>query len=185
MNILTLLFGEPSRSRTTIDTDTDIVRAIILRRPDLTQLDVLRTVYLVQVMHVGRHAERILPDWFEATLLGPYNIDLARICRSRLVRRRRDAARLPGPTLSPRVLTIVEELCASLGDAPGARLHKLTSMDGGAWYRLWEPDPRSLLPMSDPRSRTRHGRPSDRGPVIGFSHMIDDYRVITQPVGTA
>lgn len=179
MSILTKLFGPAKAPAPTVDTDTDVVRAIILRCPGLEKLTLVKMLYLVQVLHLGRYGERLFPDWFQATTIGPYNADLAYICRYRLNRARYDAAHMPEPCLSPRVRELVEGICDELGGGPAARLQTLTSLEGGAWHRLWRPDPRLLLPISDPRSRIRHRRPTDTGPVIDIEHMMFDYAVMT------
>lgn len=184
MGLLTMLFGPAKPAAPTIDTDADVARAIILRCPGLHKLTLVKMLYVVQVVHLGRHGERLLPNWFKATTIGPYDADLAQVCRYRLNRARYDARHLPAPRLSPRVRELVDGICDELGAEPGARLQTLTSLEGGAWHRLWKPDPRLLLPISDPRSRIRHRISTDTGPVIDIEHMLLDYAVMTDGAET-
>jgi uncharacterized phage-associated protein len=184
MSILSFLFGTAPSSSTTrapapVDTTTDVVRAIILRLPGADRLSVLKLTYLVQVVHLGRHGTRLIPTWFKATALGVYDEDLSRTCRYRISRARYDREHLPAPSLSPAATAIVDEVCEAFGEARPGSLVAVTTMPGGAWHSLWQPDAHTTMSISDPRRFRAHRTPCDQGPVIDMSHMLQDYRLLT------
>lgn len=186
MSILSLLLGRPRKGAAhdaapAVDTASDVIRAILLRIPDADRLRLVKTAYLVQVMHLGRHGQRVFPDWFHATAMGIYDKDLSRECRYRISRRHRDRTDGVGPSLSPNVSAIVDEICEELKDRPMGTMTAITQMEGGAWRRLWQPDPRDSLPISDPMRFRGRRTPSDEGPVIDIEHMLCDYRLLTSP----
>lgn len=111
--------------------------------------------------------------------MGVYDKDLSRECRYRISRRDRDRTDGIGPSLTPDVSVIIDEICEELKDRPVGTMTAITQMEGGAWHRLWQPDPRGSLPISDPMRLRSRRTPSDEGPGIDIEDMLCDYRLLT------
>jgi len=185
MNLITAIFGPAPTTATTTDTSADVIRAVIDRMPGIERLSLVRMVYLVQVVHLGRHGQRLLPHWFKATALGVYDEDLSRECRYRISRRSYDRTHAAPYGLSPLAEAVVDEVCEAFRSASPGQLGATTQRPGGAWSKLWEPDPCSSLPISDPRRFRARRKPVDQGPGIDIEHMMLDYDLLIQPESLA
>ena len=161
-----------------------IVQAIVDRLPGVTSLDVVKAAYIVQILHVGRHGQRAMPDWFKATLMGPYDDHVHAIAKRAVKRRDRGAKPEVVGLPETATLAIVDEVCRTFRESSGAAFTHLTSLPGGAWERLWKPDPALSMPISDPR-RIRSRLNAYDGAIIDHASMIDDYRLMTRPLPKA
>lgn len=189
MSVLSTILGRMSREtapaskppeRTKpVDTTRDVIRGILIHLPSIDRISLVKATYLVQVVHLGRHGRRLMPDWFKATTLGVYDKDISQDCRYLIGRRKYDRKYGIEPSLSPQATAIIAEVCTFFAGAPWGSFVRATQLVGGAWHTLWEPDPASLMSISDPRRFTAYRRPTDQGPVIGIEHMLVDYRLLT------
>lgn len=168
----------PERTRR-VDTVRDVIRGILIRLPSIDRISLVKATYLVQVVHLGRHGQRLIPDWFKATTMGVYDKDISQDCRYLIGRRKYDRKYGIEPSLSPQAIAIIDEVCSFFAGSSCGSFLRATQIKGGAWHTLWEPDPADRMSISDPRRFTAHRRPTDRGPVIGIEHMLLDYRLLT------
>jgi hypothetical protein len=189
MSVLSTILGRMSREaapaskppeRTKrVDTVRDVIRGILIRLPAIDRISLMKATYLVQVIHLGRHGQRLVPDWFKATTLGVYDRQISQDCRYLIGRRKYDRKYGIEPSLSPQATAIIDEVCSFFTGSCGGAFVRATQIEGGAWHTLWEPDPANTMSISDPRRHRAHRRPTDQGPVIGIEHMLLDYRLLT------
>lgn len=159
------------------DTSADVIRAILKRLPDIDPTALVKAVYVVQVVHLGRHGRVLLPISFKAATLGVHHVGLASECRWRVGRRAQDRA--GPPSLSPGAAAAVREVCDAFEGAPVGAFVAATQRPGGAWHSLWSPDPTMRMSISDPRRHAAYPRPVEQGPVIDEERMLLDYRLLT------
>lgn len=175
----TTAMSKPPETTKPVDTVRDVIRGILVRLPSIDRISLVKATYLMQVVHLGRHGQRLIPDWFKATTMGVYDKDVSQDCRYLIGRRRYDRKHGIEPSLSPQAAEIIDEVCSFFAGSGGGAFVRATQIRGGAWHTLWEPDPASLMSISDPRRFTAYRRPADQGPVIGIEHMLLDYRLLT------
>jgi hypothetical protein len=175
----TTAMPKPPETTKRVDTVRDVIRGILVRLPSIDRISLVKATYLVQVVHLGRHGQRLIPDWFKATTMGVYDKDVSQDCRYLINRRKYDRKYGIEPSLSPQAAAIIDEVCSFFAGSSCGAFVSATQIRGGAWQTLWQPDPADLMPISDPRRFKAYRRPTDQGPVIGIEHMLLDYRILT------
>ena len=170
-----LLFG---RARPAPDPLASLAREVLRLRPGSTALDVLRLVHVAQMLHVGRHGEPLCDAVFEASAMGPMNRPLLAHAKRTVLRARRRERAAPPELLTPTARECLEDACSAFRGSTTGELVAAVHRQGGAWARRYVPDPASLLPISDPRSRGRT-RCVDRGPTLRLEDYQAEYAVAT------
>jgi hypothetical protein len=118
--------------------------------------------YLIQVRHMQETGQRLFPDFFEATAMGP---GIPRLDASLRRKRPSGAREVHRNSLSEEEIAFVESACDELSGITGAELVATTSRRGGGWARNF----------GNWNERIDAGFRCDRGNVIGIEDMRAEY----------
>lgn len=125
----------------------------------LTGLGMQRILYLAHMVHLGRHGQPLIDDWFQASCYGPIAAPLHQ--RTRMFGGYRPVCNVfhgAGDIQDPVKGQLLDRAARTLGRLRAGRLVAWTQCEDGAWAAHYRPSTRSPLISDHAIQREYHTR---------------------------